>query len=219
MPTDEIPSYRFWLAEQANIRAKEAIQQEEDQNIFAALTAAGDPWGALTSTVSTSTLMEELDIDYDAELERMREELESVAPADLRTYTMPTGPRFIEDSFVVTPAVTISREAVADLYNVHGIDASSMVEPATAVGAFPIRQDITVLPADDPARLRIGWRIYEDVGIAFINDYAISNITFGDDPIVDEEPVYTPTLRDGILTSHTHRYPFGRRLDLGEDII
>jgi len=28
------------------------------------------------------------------------------------------------------------------------------------VGAFPIRQDITVLPADDPQKLRLGWVIY-----------------------------------------------------------
>lgn len=45
------------------------------------------------------------------------------------------------------------------------------------VGAFPIRQDITVLPADDPKKLRLGWVIYEEVGIAIINDYAISKIS------------------------------------------
>ena len=32
------------------------------------------------------------------------------------------------------------------------------------VGAFPIRQDITVLPADDPAKLRLGWVVYERMG-------------------------------------------------------
>jgi hypothetical protein len=44
------------------------------------------------------------------------------------------------------------------------------------VGAFPIRQDITVLPADDPKKLRLGWVIYEEVGIAVINDYATAQI-------------------------------------------
>jgi hypothetical protein len=44
------------------------------------------------------------------------------------------------------------------------------------VGAFPIRQDITVLPADDPKKLRLGWVIYEEVGIAIINDYALSAV-------------------------------------------
>lgn len=32
------------------------------------------------------------------------------------------------------------------------------------VGSMPIRQDITVLPADDPEKLRLGWVIYEHEG-------------------------------------------------------
>ena len=49
--------------------------------------------------------------------------------------------------------------------------------PADYVGAFPIRQDITVLPADDPKKLRLGWVIYEEIGIVVINDYACAKIT------------------------------------------
>ena len=64
------------------------------------------------------------------------------------------------------------------------IHVSSKMDPDTVlvvaspdtVGAFPIRQDITVLPADDPKKLRLGWVIYEEVGIVIINDYAISKI-------------------------------------------
>lgn len=51
-----------------------------------------------------------------------------------------------------------------------------VVASPDTVGAFPIRQDITVLPADDPKKLRLGWVIYEEVGIAIINDYSISKI-------------------------------------------
>jgi hypothetical protein len=32
------------------------------------------------------------------------------------------------------------------------------------------------LPADDPKKLRLGWIIYEEVGICVINDYAIARI-------------------------------------------
>ena len=64
------------------------------------------------------------------------------------------------------------------------IHVSSRMDPDTVlvvanpeeVGAFPIRQDITVLPADDPKKLRLGWVIYEEIGIAVINDYAVSKI-------------------------------------------
>lgn len=44
------------------------------------------------------------------------------------------------------------------------------------VGRFPVRQDITVLPADDPRKLKLGWVIYEEVGIVVVNDYAINRI-------------------------------------------
>jgi hypothetical protein len=42
---------------------------------------------------------------------------------------------------------------------------------------MPIRQDITVLPADDPKRLRLGWVVYEELGFALIQDYAVSRIS------------------------------------------
>ena len=55
-------------------------------------------------------------------------------------------------------------------------DTLICVASPETVGAFPIRQDITVLPADDPKKLRLGWVIYEEVGIVVVNDYAVSLI-------------------------------------------
>ena len=51
-----------------------------------------------------------------------------------------------------------------------------VVASPDTVGAFPVRQDITVLPCDDPKKLRLGWVIYEEVGIVVVNDYAESLI-------------------------------------------
>jgi len=34
-----------------------------------------------------------------------------------------------------------------------------------------------VYPADDPKKMRLGWVIYEEVGIVVINDYAISKVS------------------------------------------
>jgi ABC-type dipeptide/oligopeptide/nickel transport system ATPase component len=47
-------------------------------------------------------------------------------------------------------------------------------------GGFPIRQDITVLPADQRDK-KMGWVIYEEVGIVVINDYAVSRIEVDND--------------------------------------
>jgi hypothetical protein len=51
-----------------------------------------------------------------------------------------------------------------------------VMAPAQFVGAMPIRQDITVLPADDTRRLRLGWVVYEELGFAVINDFSLSKI-------------------------------------------
>jgi hypothetical protein len=85
---------------------------------------------------------------------------------------------------------TVSSEAAADMWNLHGLDVSHLIPTAPAIqtasstdglwtppGAFPVRQDITVLPSDDPERLRLGWVVYEEVGMAVINDYAITQIS------------------------------------------
>jgi len=45
------------------------------------------------------------------------------------------------------------------------------------LGTFPVRQEITVLPADEPNRLRRGWVIHEEIGITIINPSAISRVS------------------------------------------
>lgn len=52
------------------------------------------------------------------------------------------------------------------------------------VGAIPVRQNITVLPADNPRELRLGWVIHEEIGMVVINDQALStvNLSFSNYP-------------------------------------
>ena len=67
----------------------------------------------------------------------------------------------------------------ADIHVSHRVPAGSvyMLAPAEYVGAIPVRQDITVLPADNPKELRLGWVIYEEIGIVIINDYSLAMIS------------------------------------------
>jgi hypothetical protein len=44
----------------------------------------------------------------------------------------------------------------------------------------PLKQDVTVLPADDPKALRLGWTVYEEIGVAVINNYALAGISVFD---------------------------------------
>lgn len=45
------------------------------------------------------------------------------------------------------------------------------------VGVMPIRQDINVIPADEPKKLRIGWVVYEEVGMSIVNAQSVAKIS------------------------------------------
>jgi len=176
----EIKARRFYIVDRAQIKAKEAIQKEEDANIFSALISAADTRGDQIVT-----------------------NVGSLSPASLNTAF-----RFIEQHDLVATKIVVHANQYAairvfgkDFYDeattreiltsglfghlwTADIHVSSKMDPDTVlvvaspdtVGAFPIRQDITVLPADDPKKLRLGWVIYEEIGIVVVNDYAVSKI-------------------------------------------
>lgn len=41
---------------------------------------------------------------------------------------------------------------------------------------MPIRQDVQVIPADKPELLRLGWVVYEEIGLAVVNPLAVAKI-------------------------------------------
>ena len=42
------------------------------------------------------------------------------------------------------------------------------------VGVFPVRQDIEVLPADEPKQLKLGWVVNEIIGMAVVNPRGVA---------------------------------------------
>ena len=44
------------------------------------------------------------------------------------------------------------------------------------VGVMPIRQDVQVIPADKPELLRVGWIVYEEIGLSVVNPLGVSKI-------------------------------------------
>lgn len=47
------------------------------------------------------------------------------------------------------------------------------------VGVFPVRQDIEVLPADEPKQLKLGWVVNEIVGMAVVNPRGVASCLLG----------------------------------------
>lgn len=176
----EIYSRRYYIVDRAQIKAKEAIQKEEDLNIFNAVNAAVD---AAHTTISTggSLSIDALNAAFytieQHDLTVGKIVMHAARYADMRNL----GKTVYDEA---TQKEILSSGLFGHLYTAN-IHVSSkcpsntvyLLAPAEYVGAFPIRQDISVLPANDPQKLRVGWVIYEDVGVVIINSYAVAKIT------------------------------------------
>jgi len=176
----EIKARRFYIVDRAQIKAKEAIQKEEDANIFSALISAADTRGDQIVTNVGSLSPASLNTAF-----RFIEQHDLVATKTVVHANQYAGIRVFGKDFYdeATTREILTSGLFGHLWTAD-IHVSSKMDPDTVlvvaspdtVGAFPIRQDITVLPADDPKKLRLGWVIYEEIGIVVVNDYAVSKI-------------------------------------------
>jgi hypothetical protein len=175
----EIKARRFYIVDRAQIKAKEAIQKEEDSNIFAALLAAANSSGQTVLNVGTLTIASLNDAYRQIEqhdLVAAKVVMHANQYATIRTL----GKDFYDEATqreIITTGL-YGHLWTADIHVSSRMDTNTVLVVASpeTVGAFPIRQDITVLPADDPKKLRLGWVIYEEVGIVVVNDYACSRV-------------------------------------------
>ncbi len=176
----EIKSRRFYIVDRAQIKAKEAIQKEEDTNIFMALIAAADTLGSQVVTNVGALTSTSLNTAY-----RMVEEHDLVATKVVLHARQFASIRILGKDFydeasqreIITTGL-YGHLWTADIHVSSRMDKNTVLVVASpdTVGAFPIRQDITVLPADDPKKLRLGWVVYEEVGIVCMNDYSVAKI-------------------------------------------
>jgi hypothetical protein len=176
----EIKARRFYIVDRAQIKAKEAIQKEEDTNIFAALTAAAtfNNTQIITSPLAlTTTALNHAFRDIERhDLVVTKIVMHANQYATVRTF----GKAFYDEATqreIITTGL-YGHVWTADIHvsSRQATENVLVVASPDTVGAFPIRQDITVLPADDPKKLRLGWVIYEEIGIVIINDYAVALI-------------------------------------------
>jgi len=175
----EIKARRFYIVDRAQIKAKEAIQKEEDSNIFNAAFAAvpasqsvTSVGGALTITALNQAFasIEEHDLTVSKII------MHAQRYADVRNFGKDVFDEATTREVLVSGLFGHLWTADIHVSSRMPTDKVLLFAPADNVGAFPIRQDITVLPADDPKKLRLGWVIYEEIGIVIINDYALSEV-------------------------------------------
>lgn len=176
----EVKARRFYIVDRAQIKAKEAIQKEEDTNIFNALNAAVPAANTVVSTggaLSIAALNQAFAAIESHDLTVGKVVCHALRYADIRLWGKTVYDEATQKEVLTTGL--FGHIFTADIHVSSRVPTTTVfvLAPAEYVGAFPIRQDITVLPADDPKKLRLGWIIYEEIGIIVINDYATAKVT------------------------------------------
>ena len=190
----EVKRRRFNVIDRAQQKARQEIQAQEDANVFAALQFAGDSaLGGENAAVALSPgATAGLEKNGLVNLKRQIDRWDLVTSkyflninefTDILTWESAGA----AGASQVDP-VTQRELLQTGLYgHVFGADIIvSKVVPAGRgfavadpefVGVMPIRQDIEVLPADEPKQLKLGWVVNEIIGIGIVNPRGVATGT------------------------------------------
>ena len=182
----EVKRRRFNVIDRAQQKARQEIQAQEDANIFAALDFAGDltlggentAWTMgqymlkrdLAATkvqidkwdlVTTKFLMNIIEFNDILNWGSFGNQAAGTTPGEL---DMVSQREILQTGlFAHIWGADIIVSKVVPAGNIYGVADPEFV------GVMPIRQDIEVLPADEPKQLKLGWVVNEIVGIGIVN--------------------------------------------------
>ena len=182
----EVKRRRFNVIDRAVQKARQEIMAQEDANIFAALDAASSVENTLTDIADAGLLKRDL-----VEIKQQIDRWDLVTTkyfmninefTDMLKWGSGGGQGVGGGDF---DPVTMREVLQTGLYaHIWGTDimVSKIVPPGTIygasdpefVGVMPIRQDIEVLPADEPKQLKLGWVVSEIIGIAIVNPRGVA---------------------------------------------
>ena len=182
----EVKRRRFNVIDRAVQKARQEIMAQEDANVFAALDAAASVENVLTDIADAGLLKRDL-----VEIKQQIDRWDLVTTkyfmninefTDILKWGSGGGQGVGGGDF---DPVTMREVLQTGLYaHIWGTDimVSKIVPPGTIygvadpefVGVMPIRQDIEVLPADEPKQLKLGWVVSEIIGLAIVNPRGVS---------------------------------------------
>jgi hypothetical protein len=184
----DVRSRRFNVIDRAQQKAAQEIQAQEDANIFAALNFAGDDTlgGENTATTITASGLLKSDLleikknvdRWDLYTARFFMHINEFT--DILNWSSAGSPG---DASIdpVTQREILQTGLRAHIWNAD-IIVSKIVPTGTVfgcadaefVGVMPVRQDIEVLPADEPKQLKLGWVVNEIIGIGIVNPRGVA---------------------------------------------
>jgi len=187
----EVKRRRFNVIDRAQQKARQEIQAQEDANIFAALDYAGDSTLGGENTaqdIADAGLLKrdlsEVKVQVDRwDLVTTKFLMNIIEFNDILNWGSGGGQTAGSGGEVdmVTQREILQTGLFAHIWGADLI-VSKVVPPGTVfgvadpefVGVMPVRQDIEVLPADEPKQLKLGWVVNEIIGIGIVNPRGVS---------------------------------------------
>lgn len=183
----EVKRRRFNVIDRAQQKARQEIQAQEDANVFSALDFASDSarggensLQTLDNGVVTSELSKVGLLNLKRQIDRW-DNATSKYFMNINEFTdvlnwESAGAAGASQVDPVTQREILQTGLYGHIWGAN-IIVSKIVPPkqvfATAdpefVGVMPVRQDIEVLPADEPKQLKLGWVVSEIIGIGIVN--------------------------------------------------
>ena len=177
----EVKRRRFNVIDRAVQKARQEIMAQEDANIFAALDAAASVENTVQDIADAGMLkrdLRELKVQVDRwDLVTTKFFMNINEFNDILGWGSGGG-QGVGGGEVdpVTQREILQTGLYAHLWGAD-ILVSKIVPPGTVyagadpefLGVMPIRQDIEVLPADEPKQLKLGWVVNEIIGIGIVN--------------------------------------------------
>ena len=189
----EVKRRRFNVIDRAQQKARQEIQAQEDANVFAALDFASDSarggentLQTLDNAVTTSQLAKVGLLNLKRQIDRW-DNVTAKYFMNINEFTdiLNWESAGAAGASQVDP-VTQRELLQTGLYgHIFGSDiiVSKIVPPKQVfavaepefVGVMPVRQDIEVLPADEPKQLKLGWVVSEIIGIGIVNPRGVAS--------------------------------------------
>ena len=182
----EVKRRRFNVIDRAVQKARQEIMAQEDANVFAAIDSASTVENSLQDISDTGLLKRDL-VEIKAQIDRWdlvttKYFMNINEFTDILKWGAGGGQGVGGGDF---DPVTMREVLQTGLYaKIWGADimVSKIVPAGTVygltdaemVGVMPVRQDIEVMPADEPRRLSLGWVISEIIGIAIVNSRGVA---------------------------------------------
>lgn len=183
----EVKRRRFNVIDRAVQKARQEIMAQEDANVFAALDSAASVENTLQDIADAGLLKRDL-VELKAQIDRW-DLVTTKFFMNINEFTdilkWGSGGGQAAGSGGEVDPVTMREVLQTGLYaHIWGSDimVSKIVPPGTVygcadpefVGVMPVRQDIEVLPADEPKQLKLGWVVSEIIGIGIVNPRGVS---------------------------------------------